>query len=124
MRRLTRTLICSGVAVALAACSDSGPTGPAVAPTAAPARSVGILSAPAPTASCTVVQLGDGQYEATVTWTALSAVSVDLLNGINLLARTIFSHPIRSGSLTDTLGTAPTNAEVFGQRIGAKVVCN
>jgi hypothetical protein len=71
-----------------------------------------------------VVQLGDGQYEATVTWTALSAVSLDLLDGTNLLARTIFGHPIRSGSLTDTLGTAPTNAEVIGQRIGAKVVCN
>ena|SRR5689334_2774988 len=121
MIRLFQTAILAGAAVGFAACSDAAPTAPK---TAAASRDAVGFSAPSPRASCSVTQLGTTQYEVTVAWSALSAVGVRIFNGTTLLAQTQFTHPIRSGSLTDTLSTAPDIAEVDGQKIGARVPCS
>lgn len=41
-----------------------------------------------------------------------------------VLAVVAFGHPIRSGSVTDTLSSAPDGARVIGKTIGVKVACN
>lgn len=107
MSRLPDTVVSCVVAAAFAACSDSAPTGPA--PAAATARDVVAMSAPAPTAACTVAQVGTG-YEATVTWSGFSVTSLTLLDASGPVLQSQFGHPIRNGNMTFTVSSAPTTA--------------
>ena len=122
MFRLLQTTTLAGIAVALLACSESRPTAPEAARAAA-TRDVVASSATSVTASCTVTTDGSS-YTATVTWSGLTATSLDFLNGTALLARSIFDHPVRNGSVTLTLNTAPTVAELIGRPLGVKMPCN
>ena len=98
MIRLLQTVCLAAVAVA--ACSESAPTAP-----------------------CTVTQLDQTHYEATATWSGLSATRLEFWRESTVLAVSVFGHPIRSGSVTDTLSSAPTYAEVIGKTTGVKVLC-
>jgi hypothetical protein len=122
MFRLLQAMTFAGIAAAVVACSEPMPTAPAVVPVAGAARDVVGLSASQPTASCTVTTDGSS-YSATVTWSDLNATGVDFLNGTAVLAQSVFSHPLRSGTLTVSLNTAPTTAELTGVRIGTKTRC-
>lgn len=123
MIRFFQTAILAGVAMAVAACADSNPTAPARAPAAAAAENVVGLSAPSATASCTVVQLDATHFEVTATWSGLSVVGLELFNGAALLVQTQFSHPIRNGSVTDTILTAPTILQLNGKSLGVRTPC-
>ena len=118
MRRLFQTLICAAGLVAVGAWSDS----------AAMVQRMGVpvaaLSAPTPTASCTVALLSDGQYETTVTWSGFSAVSLELSSGGSPIVQSVFAHPIHNGTMTFTTVSAPTLAQVNGTKIGVRTPCN
>ena len=118
MRRLLQTLICAAGVVAVGAWSDSAAM---VQRTVAP---FGALSAPTPTASCAVTQLSDGQYETTVSWSGFSAVSLELFAGTAPIVQAVFAHPIHNGTMTFTTVSAPTLAQVNGQKIGVRTQCN
>jgi hypothetical protein len=123
MLRLLETLTLAGIAAAIVACSDSMTTAPATAPNAGATRDLVGLSAPGPTASCTVTADGSS-YSVTVTWSDLMVTSIDFLQGSTLLARSEFSHPLRNGSLTVSLLSAPTVAQLIGTRLGVRTVCS
>lgn len=123
MIRLLQTVCLAGVAVVFAACADSSPTAPNAAPAASATGDLVGLSAPGPTVSCTVVQLDATHYEATATWSGLSVIGVEFFDGTTLLAQSAFGHPIRNGSITDTLIVAPTIVELIGKTLGAKTLC-
>jgi hypothetical protein len=82
------------------------------------------LAAPTPTASCTVVQVDGTNYEATVTWSGISLVSLELLAGSTPLSQSVFGHPTRKGSVTLTVTSAPTVAQLTGKSLGLKTPCN
>lgn len=124
MIRQLQTVCLAAFAVAFAACAESSPTAPQAARAGSAAAELVALSAPAPTASCTVTQLDQTHYEATATWSGLSATSLEFWQGTAVLAVAVFGHPIRSGSVTDTLSSAPDGARVLGKTIGVKVRCN
>jgi hypothetical protein len=124
MNRPFQTMIAAVVAVTLAACSESGPTAPKVAPAASAAGNLVGLAAPAPGVSCTVLQLDATHYEATATWSGLSVTGLEFLQGSTVLLQSQFGHPIRNGSVTDTLLTAPDLVELIGKTLGAKTPCS
>ena len=124
MIRLFQTVIAAGVAVTLAACSESSPTAPKPAPAASAAGDVVGLSAPAPTVSCTVAQVDATHYEATATWSGLFVTGLEFLQGSTVLAQSHFAHPLRNGSVTDTLLVAPDLVELIGKTLGAKTPCS
>ena len=124
MIRLSQAVCLVAVAVAFAACSESGPTAPEAAPAVSAAADLVGLAAPAPSVSCTVTQVDATHYDATATWSGISATGLEFLDGTTLLAQSVFTHPLRSGSLTVTLTTAPTLLEVIGKTLGVKTPCN
>ena len=124
MTRLVKTVCCAGLAAAFAASSESVPTAPKAAPAVSAATDLVGLSAPAPSVSCTVTQVDATHYDATATWSGISATGLEFLDGTTLLAQSVFTHPLRSGSLTVTLTTAPTLLEVIGKTLGVKTPCN
>lgn len=124
MTRLLQTVIATGVAVALAACSESGPTAPKPAPAASAVGDLVGLAAPGPTVSCTVAQVDATHYEATATWSGLSVIGLEFLQGSTVLSQSQFGHPIRNGSVTDTLLVAPDLVELIGKTLGAKTPCS
>ena len=123
MIRLLQTVCLAGVAVAIAACSESAPTAPQPAPTRSASRDLVGLNAPV-SVSCTVTQLNQSQYEATATWSGLKVIGLQLLQGSTLLAESSFGHPIRRGSVTDTLSAAPDLLVLAGTPLGVKTPCS
>ena len=124
MIRLLQIVCLAGAAVAFAACSESNPTAPDVAPSVSPAKDLAGLNAPAPTVSCTVAQLGQFQYEAVATWSGLKVIGLQFWQGSTLLAQSSFGHAIRKGSVTDTLFAAPDLLVLAGTPVGAKTPCS
>ena len=124
MIRLLQTVCVAAVAVAFAACSESVPTAPQAAPSGSAAAELVGLASPNATASCSVTQLDQTHYEAIATWSGFSTTRVEFWQGSTILARSVFGHPIRNGSVTDTLSSVPDVAHVIGKTIGLKVPCN
>lgn len=124
MIRLLRTLCLAAVAVAVAACSESIPTAPQVPPSGSAAAELVGLASPNATASCTVTQLDQTHYEAIATWSGFSTTRVEFWQGSTILGGSVFGHPIRNGSVTDTLSSVPDVAHVIGKTTGLKVPCN
>jgi hypothetical protein len=118
MIRLQRALVAAGVALAVAACSDS-PAAPSAAPVAA--RDVTPLAAPAPTVACTVA-LGDTPVDVRVTWSGFSATGITIHQGTENLVHSDLRHPTRNGDVTLDLpggflvGTAPFFADLIGRQ--------
>ena len=124
MIRLLQTVILAGVAVAFAACSESAPTAPASARAASAAGDLVGLSSPAKAVSCTVTQVDATHYQATATWSGFSVIGLEFLQGTTVLYQSSFSHPIRNGSLTATLQSAPDLVELIGRTLGARTPCS
>lgn len=124
MTRLLETVCFAGLAAAFAACSESVPTAPKAAHAVSAARDLVGLSAPAPSVSCTVTQVDATHYDATATWSGISATGLEFLDSNNdVIAQSQFTHPLRNGSITDTLTTVPTLVELIGRTLGAKTPC-
>jgi hypothetical protein len=123
MTRLLQIVVVAGAAIVFAACAESNATEPQRAAGAPAAGDVVGFAAPSPSVSCTVVQLDATHYAATAAWSGLSVVGLEFFDGTTLLAQTQFAHPIRNGSLTDTLLSAPTIAELIGKSLGARTLC-
>jgi hypothetical protein len=106
---------------ALVACAETGPTEPRAA--SAVQRDVVNASKPLPSISCTVTQVDATHFDATVAWRGTSVFEIQFFQGTTLLATSQFTRPKKSGSVTLRLGTAPDNAVVGGNPVGAKVLC-
>lgn len=122
MSRLLQTMALAGIAVAVVACSDSWPTA-AMAPAVGATPDLVALSAPVPTVSCSVTTDGSS-YDATVTWSDLTATSLEFLQGSTILAQSQFSHPLRNTSVTVSLRAAPTAVKLIGYPLGTKTLCS
>jgi len=123
MTRFSRVVIVAGAAVAMAALSEIGPTAAEASPVAAAAGHLHALSAPTPTASCTVTPTGGG-YSVTVSWSGFSVTNIDLFVSGNSqpLSQTVVTQPKRKGSITLQLSTAPDYAQITGSA-GLRVAC-
>ena len=122
MFRLLHATAWAGIALAVVACSESMPAAPVAPPAAGATAELVALSAPAPTVSCTVTTDGS-TYTATVTWSDVSATSLEFLQGSTPLAQSVFSHPIRNSSLTVSLNNQPTVVQLLGYPLGTKTLC-
>ena len=123
MTRLSRVVIVAGAVAAFSARSEIRPAVAEAAPTAVAPGSLVALSAPTPSASCTVTPNADG-YSVTVTWSGISVTHIDLLASGSPVAQTDLGHPTRNGSLTLTAPTAPNSAQISGRQGGLKVGCS
>jgi hypothetical protein len=54
----------------------------------------------------------------------LSATGLELLQDATLLAQSVFGRPIRNGSMTFTVVSAPNVAILSGKTTGIKMLCN
>ena len=81
------------------------------------------LSATPPGSSCTVVQTGASQYEATVTWSGFKATSMELLQGSTVLTQTVLGKAATKGSLSLNLTSAPDFAILSGPKGRTRLTC-
>jgi hypothetical protein len=84
---------------------------------------IAAMARPTPTAACTVVQVDETHFNATVTWSGFAVSSLDFLQGPTSLDQSELKHASRRGDVTVTLSTTPTAVQLTGPKLGLHQAC-